>query len=319
MKNLVNNNLREVGFQMKKSALFAFAFVLLLTSFAFAESFYGNVVEVIDGNNIVVSHDSRQSVIRFEGVDCPELSQDFGLQAQEFVSGMVLGRRVWVDVIRKDYHSRLMSFVKIEDKNVSKELINAGLAWYCSKFQKYPDIAAAESSARSIKIGIWTAENPTSPQAFRRESLGIRPNHVPGKVQIGGNSGGYGFSPQYSGFAFNSQPKEYGQSSSNKGFAYSNLPREYGQSSSNRGFAYSSLPREYGQSSSNRGFAYSTQPGDYGCKTRSNFGYGIKDASWPTGGFRSVVSGGPGSSSGPGASSPGVRGPGTGSPYTPSR
>jgi len=318
MKNPESKNFREVGFEMKKSVLFAFAFILFLTSFAYAESFYGNVVEVIDGNNIVVSHDSIQSVIRLEGIDCPELSQDCGEQAKEFVSDMVLGRRVWVDVIRKDYHSRLMSFVKIEDKNVSKELINAGLAWYCSKFQKYPDIASAESSARSIKIGIWTAENPTSPQAFRRESLGIRPNHVPGKVQIGRSSGGYGFSPQYSGFAFNSQPREYGQSSANRGFAYSSQPREYGQSSSHRGFAYSSQPREYGQSSNYRGFAYNCQPSDQGWKARTNFGYGIKEASWPTAGFRSVVSGGPGSI-GPGSSSPGTRGPCAGSPYTPSR
>ncbi|GEM_PF-1297915 len=321
MKNTADKNLRKVGFQMKRSILFVFAFVLLLTSFAFAESFYGEVVEVVNGNNILVSHDSKQSVIRLEGVDCPELTQDFGGQAKEFVSDMILGKRVWIDVIRKDYNGRLMSFVKVEDKNVSKELINAGLAWYCSKFQKYPELSAVESAARSVKIGLWTSENPTSPQAFRRESLGIRPNHVPGTVQIGKNSGGgFGFTPQYSGFAYGGQqPREYGQSPTKQGFAYSSQPREYGQDRNYQGFAYNMQPGMYCQNASYKGFGYSHQPSDFGCKTRTNFGYGIKDASWPKPGFRNIVSGPPGTTA-PGwdnhaaTSSPATSGPPSASP-----
>lgn len=73
-------------------------------------------------------HDGRGEKIRLYGVDCPEKSQDFGIKAKQFTSGMVSEKVV--DVYR---YGKLIGLVKIAGKYLSEEIIRTGLGWarYC--------------------------------------------------------------------------------------------------------------------------------------------------------------------------------------------
>jgi hypothetical protein len=60
--------------------------VLLASAFAEgrAQSLSGRVVGVADGDTTDVLHDDRAVRVRLHGIDCPERSQAFGLQARQY-------------------------------------------------------------------------------------------------------------------------------------------------------------------------------------------------------------------------------------------
>ncbi len=70
--------------------------LLLLSLPLFGAEFTGRVVAVEDGDTIDVLHDGRPEKLRLNGIDCPELGQDYGARAKEYTSGLVFGRDVRV-------------------------------------------------------------------------------------------------------------------------------------------------------------------------------------------------------------------------------
>jgi len=183
--------IRKVVQKMKRLMLCITVFTLLLTSAAFAASFNGTVVSVIDGNTIVVERDSRLVKVRFVGIGCPELGQDYGLQAKQFVTDLLMGKEVNVDKVTTDYDNRVISKVTVGGRDVALEVASAGLAWYDSKFQRQPKIAAAVEQMKAKKAGLWSKANPVSPWAYRQQKSGVRAIMSTDVCSIG--AGGYGF------------------------------------------------------------------------------------------------------------------------------
>ena len=54
------------------------------------------IVGVNDGDTISVMHAGKPAKIRIEGIDCPELGQEFGTRAKQFTSQLVFGKEVQV-------------------------------------------------------------------------------------------------------------------------------------------------------------------------------------------------------------------------------
>ncbi len=176
---------------MKRLILCAVMFSLLLTSAVFAASFNGTVVSVIDGNTIVVERDSRLVKVRFVGIGCPELGQEYGLQAKQYVTDLLMGKEVNIDKVTIDYDNRVVSKVTVGGKDVALEVASAGLAWYDSKFHQYPKIAAAVEQMKAKRAGLWSKANPVSPWAYRQKKSGIRAIMTKDVCSIG--AGGYGY------------------------------------------------------------------------------------------------------------------------------
>jgi endonuclease YncB( thermonuclease family) len=61
------------------------------------ETFTGKCIGVSDGDSITVMKAGRAEKIRLEGIDCPELGQDFGNRAKQFTSALVFGKEVQVN------------------------------------------------------------------------------------------------------------------------------------------------------------------------------------------------------------------------------
>jgi len=78
--------------------------------------------------------DGRSVRIRLEGIDCPERGQAFSARAKQFTSGLVFGKTVTVKVKESDRYGRLVARVIAEGKDVSHELVKAGLAWHFKKY-----------------------------------------------------------------------------------------------------------------------------------------------------------------------------------------
>jgi len=147
-------------------------FLILFTisaSWTFAETFSGKCVGVGDGDTISVMKSGKAIKMRLEGIDCPELGQDFGTRAKQFTSAMVFKKIVSVKEYSQDIYGRTVVRVYIDGQDLSLELVKAGLAWYFNAFSSDPVLAAAEKTARNQKIGLWSMSNPIPPWVYRRQ------------------------------------------------------------------------------------------------------------------------------------------------------
>jgi len=152
---------------MRKFFCLLYVFLILYPCALFAGTFSGKCVGIGDGDTISVMRYGRAIKVRLEGIDCPELGQAFGTKAKRFTSAMVFRKTVDVREYDKDEYGRIVGRVYVEGKDLSLELVNAGLAW---RFERGQDlmIKRAEAQARTQKLGLWSTPNPIPPWEYRR-------------------------------------------------------------------------------------------------------------------------------------------------------
>ena len=149
--------------------------LILVHSFASADTLTGRVVRVTDGDTIVVlDANDAQHKIRLTGIDAPERKQAFGTKSKEHLSEAVAGKFVVVEYSKRDYYKRILGKVLLSGQDMNLEQIKAGLAWHYKKYQdeqstsdreKYSD---AELDAMRNKRGLWADHNPVAPWEYRK-------------------------------------------------------------------------------------------------------------------------------------------------------
>jgi endonuclease YncB( thermonuclease family) len=82
-------------------------------------------------------HAGNAIKIRLEGIDCPEMGQDFGARAKQFTSDLVFGKEVQIKEYYPDRYGRMVARVAVAEQDVSLELIKAGLAWHFKKYSVF--------------------------------------------------------------------------------------------------------------------------------------------------------------------------------------
>lgn len=136
----------------------------------------GKVINVHDGDTVtVLDQNNKKFHIRLQGIDAPELKQEFGSVSQQNLSRLVLGKDVSIFWTKVDKYRRTVGTIRLDGQDINIEQIKAGLAWH---FKKYEDeqepqdrrtYAAAEQQARAAKLGLWQDPNPTMPGDWRQE------------------------------------------------------------------------------------------------------------------------------------------------------
>ena len=130
--------------------------------------FAGLVVGVTDGDSITVLKDGRTRInVRLDGIDCPELGQDFGRRAKKFTGDLLIGRTVKVEPRSLDGYGRTVARVRVDGRDVSADIVRAGFAWHYLRYSSDPVLAAAEASARAGHRGLWAQDSPVPPWEFR--------------------------------------------------------------------------------------------------------------------------------------------------------
>jgi endonuclease YncB( thermonuclease family) len=148
-----------------KKIFFLILFVLFFPHFSFAVT----VIEVLDGDTIIV--EGRNNVvwrINLIGIKAPNLGWPYGLEAKNYLSKMVLGKYIWDHGYMKDGEGANLSEIKRNKKNINIEMIKAGLATVYFPYSErrkrklknfgfrisiYED---AEKVAKKKKVGIWS-------------------------------------------------------------------------------------------------------------------------------------------------------------------
>jgi len=154
------------------------AIVLIFGHWGTCLSWPGKVVGVSDGDTItVLTEDKREIKVRLYGVDCPEKNQDFGTKAKQFTSEKVFGKTVEIDPVTMDRHGRTVGMVAVNGSNLSKMLIESGMAWvyhdYC-KMAECREWNGSQEANMAQKRGIWSAKNATPPWEFRHSEREVQ-------------------------------------------------------------------------------------------------------------------------------------------------
>lgn len=175
----------------------------LIGAFAYTsargDTWSGEVVKVRDGDTITVVRDETRVRVRLRGIDAPEKGQPFGRDARQLTSKLVLGKQVRVttgasekdqpvvaevrfkkpesiEVLRGD---RIAHRKVIVSTSLSRELVKAGLAWWCREcVPKEKELASVEAQAKKARRGLWarSGATPIPPWEWRRGKRSSRPS-----------------------------------------------------------------------------------------------------------------------------------------------
>ncbi len=143
---------------------------MLLTSITFAADFHAKVIHIADGDTITVLNDTNEQIkIRLNGIDCPEKAQAYGNKAKQFTKVLVHKEMVVIQAYGTDRYGRTIADVILEDgRNLSQELVKAGLAWWYYRYSNNRELGQLELDAKLAHVGLWKDKNPVPPWVFRK-------------------------------------------------------------------------------------------------------------------------------------------------------
>jgi micrococcal nuclease len=147
--------------------LLALSLVLLLAPAARAADCRGPVLEVADGDTLVVSCEGRPLRVRLDQIDAPEYRQPYGRRARKELAALVGGREVRLQQHGLDYYDRVLATVWLEELDVNRELLRRGYAWAYRRYLRDPALLEDEAGARAGRLGLWQDPAPQAPWDFR--------------------------------------------------------------------------------------------------------------------------------------------------------
>src|SRR5256885_4127526 len=126
------------------------------------------VVQVLDGDTIVVQRGHARETIRLLGVDTPETHhprkpvQCYGPEASAYTTSRLFGQvvRLEDDVERHDIYGRRLAYVYLHGKNFEEELLRKGYARLLVIEPNHAharDMLDDELNARARGVGLWGA------------------------------------------------------------------------------------------------------------------------------------------------------------------
>ncbi|HYG04607.1 MAG TPA: thermonuclease family protein [Chryseosolibacter sp.] len=154
-----------------KRYLFLILIFMVIKAHAFQNEFSGKVVNVIDGNTFeVIGTDNEPQRITLAGIDCPELTQDYGDKAKKLLEKLILNKEVSVSLSGKDRWGNYIGVIRIVKNNQDPrlKLLEEGLAWTAER-NPIPELESLRLEAKNKGDGLWQDPNAIAPWIYRRQ------------------------------------------------------------------------------------------------------------------------------------------------------
>ena len=132
---------------------------------------------MIDGDTLEVETESGTRLVDLWGIDAPELGQDWGNEAQQFVAELAQGHLVEIEA-RGTIGERFFATVKIDEADLAPIVIRNGFAWLPEGGETNDAYAVELFMARAEKVGIWAGTSQIHPARWR-ETANALPTPVP--------------------------------------------------------------------------------------------------------------------------------------------
>lgn len=190
---------------MRDAVIGLFTAFVLWANGAQAETLFGVVVGVTDGDTIpVLDEHKQQHTIRLFAIDAPETTchalrpsvadadcvehaQPFGRAAKKALASIVYGKNVNVELVPGNSYGREIGTVWTGNINANLEMVRVGLAWAYHQYARhmpadeYRQFQAAEQEAREHARGLWADPSPVPPWDFRHSA-------APRQLLLGGGN-----------------------------------------------------------------------------------------------------------------------------------
>jgi endonuclease YncB( thermonuclease family) len=155
--------------------------LLLLPLSAHAETLFGKVVGVTDGDTITVLVAERPVKVRLAEIDTPERGQPWASRAMQALSDKVFGELIEVRVLNTDSYGRTVGHVWIGDRNINREMLREGHAWVYRNYLDDKTMLDDESHAQKNKSGLWSLPEAqrVPPWDWRRDKRKLKSKPEP--------------------------------------------------------------------------------------------------------------------------------------------
>jgi len=142
--------------------------MLLAVDCAVAETLSGTVVNVIDGDTLVVQDAAKKKhKVRLAEIDAPEPRQPFHVQSSRSLRELCFHKSAEVEWSERDAHKRVVGYVKCDGKDANAEQLRRGMAWGSPKSSRPTSgLYELEAYARLRKIGLWADDKAVPPWEF---------------------------------------------------------------------------------------------------------------------------------------------------------
>lgn len=131
-------------------------------------SFDALVVDVKDGDTLIVVRNNARLTVKLPGIDAPELDQPFGQEAKRYAAKLVKGRVVTIEITQPG--NPVYGAVRFGNGRIlAHEMVKAGLAWATST-DKFSLFGEAQEAAKAARLGLWAnseEEEPIPPWEWR--------------------------------------------------------------------------------------------------------------------------------------------------------
>jgi micrococcal nuclease len=130
----------------------------------------GKVVKVFDGDTFEILLEGKTTAkVRMEGIDAPEGGMPYYRVSKRFLTELCAGEIVKIVIKEKDQYGRYVALTYLEDgRELSHEMVRAGLAWHYKQYDKRQSLADLEIEARHEKRGLWQEKDPMPPWIARK-------------------------------------------------------------------------------------------------------------------------------------------------------
>lgn len=145
-----------------------FTFCILNANLFAQHVLYGKVVALHDGDTFtILDNDKIQYKIRMDGIDAPELGQDYSKASKKFLSDLIYMQTVKITYRKKDKYGRYIATVLLDNENINLKMIANGMAWHYTKYNKDATYIDAEKYAKAQKKGLWSLNGAIAPWLYR--------------------------------------------------------------------------------------------------------------------------------------------------------
>lgn len=137
-----------------------------------SRAFTAVVTHVTDGDTLWVSKGNGEQAIdvRLQGIDAPEICQDYGKSAQAALARRVLHQTVSVTSKARDKYGRMVAKVSVGGEDLGAWLVANGHAWSNHYHQSLGTYGQQETAAKQAGRGLWAGGYPVEPKLFRKRT-----------------------------------------------------------------------------------------------------------------------------------------------------
>ena len=127
------------------------------------------VIAVADGDTITCLDAQKVShKIRLAEIDAPEKKQDYGSKSLQNLKKLIYRKQVKIRYKTKDRYGRIIGYILKGKKDINKQQLSDGMAWFYTRYGKSEAYKKAEQTARLQNKGLWSHSVAIQPWDFRR-------------------------------------------------------------------------------------------------------------------------------------------------------